>query len=172
MSHGGDPGAPCLPATCLPQGTGLLSLGLEQQSILHLLAKMLQGLLQFHLQGGEASQRDFCWAGPLGRPPPATTTTKAGPLPGWSIFLCSPLSSGLDCSCQLFSTRMAPGKATRPGTQSEGVVDTEMSLPKQPCSHNPDFLLVSLFYFLVPPNNFSSFAKMLYKSLSFLSLVT
>lgn len=47
-----------------------------------------------------------------------------------------------------------------------------MSLPKQPCSHNPDFLLISLFYFLVPPNNFSSFAKMLYKSLSFLSLVT
>lgn len=40
-------------ATCLPQGTGLLSLGLEQQCVLHLLPQVLQGLLQLPLRDSE-----------------------------------------------------------------------------------------------------------------------
>lgn len=50
------PLGPQRPATCLPQGTGLLRLSLKQQSIFHLLLQVVQGLLQLALQGSEGSQ--------------------------------------------------------------------------------------------------------------------
>lgn len=72
-----DPGHP---ATCLPQGAGLLGLGLEQQRVLHLLPQMLQGLLQLALQGGKASQSDPA------RPPPAEPKLGGDTVTGNSVW--------------------------------------------------------------------------------------